>query len=201
MSERAHLTEYEPVEYWDRRGRERSIGLEVPDRPGEEMLRVIRANQTPSDGFLEVGAGQGRIFLFLERNGAVEREKYVMCDIAWSNVVRCSEATGRECDIWDGVTLPYFSNWFEWVLSYSVLLHVPPAAIRRHIEELARVANRWVFVSTYDGPDREFAPHCFKHDYSPLFAAAGLREVSRSWHEEEQQMQWLLEVEIAEICS
>jgi SAM-dependent methyltransferase len=101
----------------------------------------------------------------------------------------CELRTGLRVDWWDGITLPYEDDSFDWVISFSVLLHVPPSDIARHVSEMLRVARRYLFVSTYTGSGDGLAAHCFAHDYA-LFD--GLCEVEYRHFSEEDNTQWLI---------
>jgi len=140
---------------------------------------------------LEVGSGSGRIYRLVTRWLPVH---YEMCDISAAMAERCRAATGHTPAVYDiDGALPYDDGAFDWVLSFSVLLHVPPEGIRHAIAELARVSADWVFVSTFvDHGTSPLAPHCFRHDYEALFDEADLALCQTRYFTDEQQQQWLL---------
>ena len=55
---------------------------------------------------------------------------YHMCDFVESMRYNCLRNTDILPDYWNGITLPYPDKRFDFVISFSVFLHVPPADIR-----------------------------------------------------------------------
>jgi SAM-dependent methyltransferase len=178
---------YDPITYWDARASSYAPG--DCGVLGENLTIWIARYWPPIDNFLDVGSGEGRIYELVTGNWAVV---YHMVDVAPEMVRKCQFQTQQPVALWDGATLPYIDNTFDWVLSFSVLLHVPPADIAQHIAELARVSRRFVFVSTYTGIVGDLAPHCFRHPYERLFGEMGLSIVEKCRFKGEKQTQWLL---------
>lgn len=122
---------------------------------------------------LEVGSGWGRITKLIQVLELADR--YTACDFTEHQRQQCQRHTGILPDPWDGVKLPYDDNAFDLVLSFDVLLHVPPVGVVDFVAEHARVARRWLFVASMDARSgREVAAHSFVHDNELLFSLAHL---------------------------
>jgi len=182
---------YTPLDYWDARART-GIGMAECGSLHASMLGMMREYVGEFDTFLEVGTGDGRIYEYITDRIPEWSHRYSGCDISAEYAALCEIRTGLLPKVWDGVTLPYDDGSFDWVISFSVLLHVPPADIERHVSELLRVSRQVVFVSTYTGPGDGLAAHCFKHDYDALFAGAQVLEYRD--FPDERNSQWLLMV-------
>ena len=175
---------YDPQEYWERRA---VSGGAFDDTPAlfSSLRDWIYTHASPADTFLEVGSGTGRVYR------ATQIVYYYACDIAPTYADQCYDNTGVSPIIWDGVTLPYGDNTFDWVISFSVLLHVEPENIAHFVAEHLRVAKSYVFVSTYTGQSKDLAAHCFKHDYDSLFK--GVRVKEQRHFADLSNTQWLLQ--------
>ena len=181
-----------PADYWDARARQ-GIGMAECGVLQTSLRQLMEYRYNNKWTILEVGTGDGRIYQYWkERNHWPRWERYHGCDISAEWAKLCEERTGLHVDVYDGITLPYDDDSFDWVISFSVLLHVPPADVAQHVAELVRVARRYVFVSTYTGTSEGLAPHCFAHDYGALFG--GLRVIEYRRFVAEQNAQWLIAV-------
>lgn len=164
---------YDPHEYWQRRGadyHDPPPHLEAQD----ELANLVEWVRHAGPGtVLEVGPGWGRIYLAL-RGAGLTFADFRLCDIAPSMLDGCQQRTGMRPDPWDGRTLPYPDGAFDLVISFSVLLHVPPPDLARHFGEIVRVSRSRVFVATCTEAEPPLAPHCFLHDYGALLGRFGL---------------------------
>jgi len=184
---------YNPAQYWEARA---AAGVSVAPGElgamGENMVAWLDELKAHMGYMLEVGPGDGRIYRHLREYGITQACDYVACDI--SPVLRGQMAirTGIRPDLWDGVTLPYEDDSYDWLILYSVLLHVPPADIKAFMAEMVRVMRKYIFISTYNGPREGLAPHCFLHNYTQLFIDNRLRIVKQKPFVLDQQIQWVL---------
>lgn len=184
------MSEYEPAEYWQRRGRcycGRPIPREIEALAGWARAPSIR-------DILEIGPGWGRIYVSLGHRGILEGKTFRMVDFVESMRDHCERATGIRPDLWDGVRLPYADRQFDLVILFSVLLHVPPADIDRVWAEAVRVSRRWVYVATM-GPavGGPLATHCFHHDYDRILEH-GARLLERYAFDDARRMHYILQV-------
>jgi ubiquinone/menaquinone biosynthesis C-methylase UbiE len=161
---------YNAKAYWQDRSSRWSRAKRQQEH--DNLVNFIR-NRVPEDGtILDVGSGDGQIYLFLKEDlGDFLDGRYFMCDIVDGMREKCHEKTGIMPDKWDGVELPYESNSFDAIVSISVMLHVPFDDIKQFIKEHRRVTKEYIFVGTwYDGSDEKTTgPHCFHHRYHELF--------------------------------
>ena len=153
---------YDPKQYWEERGKD----YRASNPTWEEESKTLRGyylflNDFTPHTTLEVGSGYGRIYELLGHPMLMD-----MCDISTTMAEKCMEITQRIVYNWDGITLPFKDNSYDLVISYSVLLHVPPDQIRNHISELLRVGKE-VYIATYSGI--QSGEHYFAHDYLELF--------------------------------
>lgn len=185
---------YDPARYWEKRGRHYECEPRKNEAPN--MLEWLQEVQPQS--ILEIGAGTGWVY---DRLAAVELEgRLVMCDFVESLRRQCFHRIGILPDLWDGHVLPYADESYEMVLTYNVLLHVPPADIENFFMEQVRVAARWIFAATLFSHTGVLAAHCFIHDYEALFDQFGLVVVKertapadhRRRSAKSEHVQWLL---------
>jgi hypothetical protein len=78
------------------------------------------------------------------------------------------------------------------VISYAVLLHVPPEDVENHLAELVRVSRRWLYVHTAKVMVK-WGVSDFSHDYYTLFATAGLHVSEEFISTDKKRVNWLLE--------
>lgn len=197
---------YNPEDYWNKRGANYRGSDDV--LPEIENLKKIVKHFTDYDSmFIEVGTGYGRIYNALEPHihnigiGIETKDilpivcsNYKMCDFVESMRYRCEQNTGRLPDYWDGKTLPYPDNYFDFVISFSVLLHAPPCEIERVFAEHVRVCRKHFFIATYAGGLERLAEHCFEHDYKKLFEKYDLKIIDEKFFQDGLRVNWLLEV-------
>ena len=116
-----------------------------------------------------------------------------LCDFVESMRYNCLRNTDRLPDYWDGKILPYSDNSFDFVISFSVLLHVPSCDIENIIAEHIRVCRKHFFIATYAGGLGKLAEHCFEHDYKSLFEKFEIKIVDEKFFQNGLRVNWLLE--------
>jgi len=146
------------------------------------------------DRFLEIGSGYGRIYQYLQK--LVRRDLFWMCDISQSMIDKCFRTIDIMPDLWDGTTLPYVDKYFDWVISFSVLLHVPPKDINQVFKEHLRVCKKYIFIATYSHGLKKLAGHCFQHDYKALIRDNDLKIIDEKYFQvgNALRVNYLLEV-------
>ena len=193
---------YNPEKYWHERGANYIAPGEESEKPEVENLEIIlRDLLSPVDleglGILEVGSGYGRIYnelLPIINNKRYDKEaiSFTMCDFVESMRYKCLRNTDILPDYWDGNELPYNDNEFDLVISFSVLLHVPPENIEQVLKEHARVCNKYLFIATYFGGLDRLAEHCFEHNYKNLFEKLNLKIEDEKFFQSGLRVNWLL---------
>ncbi len=153
---------YDPREYWGRPRKRNQVVIPIAVAEGTTLARTLRLLAPVS--VLEVGSGWGRLYIALKPLGLAEN--VTLCDFTDHQRKRCLNVTGVRPDAWDGVMLPYGDDSFDLVVSFDVMLHVPPADLARFVAEHVRVTRRWLYVATVRKGDQDkMAPHCFVHEY------------------------------------
>ena len=183
---------YDPKKYWEDRGKNYSVSFDTSEEL-ENLKELCFQYSRGGHLFLDIGSGYGRIFKHLVDNKCLENKAYFMCDISESMICECKKQVGFEPLLWDGKCLPYLDNFFDWVISFSVMLHVPPKEIDRHFEETIRVSKKYIYIATYYGPKRGLAKHNFIHSYDLIIEDFNLQIVDRKIFRGGLRINWLLE--------
>lgn len=158
---------YDPKNYWENRGKKYRACEYVEEL--EYVVKLIRRYKEEGGSFLEVGSGYGRVYLYLKEH-RINVKNFTMCDISESIIEQCFKRTSIRPDLWDGKKLSYKDNFFDFVILFSVLLHVPKMDIPRFMKECARVTKTYLIVATSFPVNPEtLQGHCFDHDYYSLF--------------------------------
>lgn len=173
---------YDPREYWGLPRKRNQVVIPIADDEVAALASTLRLLAPAA--VLEVGSGWGRVYLALKPLGLAQN--VTLCDFTAHQRRRCLDVTGVKPDAWDGVTLPYQDDSFDLVLSFDVILHVPPLDLARFVAEHVRVTRRWLYVATV-WKGRDVAAHCFihKYDFAPM-RTVRLTKFERRAH-------WLLE--------
>ena len=187
---------YNPEDYWHKRGADYQASGEALEAVEVENLKklikpIYILNKRME--FLEVGSGYGRIYNELEdSNIYFPLGNYSMCDFVESMRYNCLRNTDILPDYWNGKTLPYPDKQFDFVISFSVLLHVPPSDIEDVFAEHIRVCKKHFFIATYNSGLDHLAPHCFEHDYKKLFEKHDLKIIDEKFFQNGLRANWLL---------
>jgi pseudaminic acid biosynthesis-associated methylase len=134
------------------------FGRDYTDRNDQEKPERVIAWRRLLDGIapdrvLEVGCNVGWNLEYLRRIGisevygiepqlyAVERARFrgpafgVLCGTAFD--------------------LPFRDGWFDLAFTSGVLIHIAPETIGLALDEIHRVARRWIVAIEYDGPTEQ----------------------------------------------
>lgn len=185
---------YKPKEYWNKVGR----SYKPKTERGDELFnleRCVREYTSAGDKLLEVGSGNGRLYLFLQNRNSEIADRFEMCDFVDSFRQVCKRNTGILPKKWDGRTLPYVDGEFSFVISFSVLLHVPTSDIEKVFKEHVRVSKQYLFIATWFEKNSDWASSgvCFRHNYFSLFAKNNLRIIEDIKCSHPRRGNWLLE--------
>ena len=126
-----------------------------------EMARMRRTVElVPGDvkTLLDVGAGHG---VFLEELRSVRGIAGVGIEITQAKV-DYAQSSGVDMRMGDASALAFPDGSFDAVLSCEVLEHLPFGAYEAAIQEIARVARKWVIVTVPFDESRRFVrcPYC-----------------------------------------
>lgn len=182
--------EYNPEKYWQDRGEDYRVSFDT----SKELLNLstlIKIYRHPHDQFLDIGSGYGRLYQYLTKDNLILESRYWMIDFVRSMIEKCHLQTGKRPQWWDGKKLPFTDNGFDWIISFSVFLHVPPEDLHDVFKEHVRVCKKYMFIATYTGNDERLAKHCFRHDYETLFDMFDL-DIRDSKTYTDKRTNWLL---------
>lgn len=185
---------YDPKTYWSEMGKDYRAKSERED----ELLNLescIHKYVPPKESILEVGAGNGRVYLFLRDKIPKIEGRFEMCDFVDSFRKACEQNTGILPFEWDGRALLCSDGEFYFVVSFSVLLHVPESDINEVFKEHVRAARRYLFIATWFEAGDDWASHgpYFRHDYFSLFEENNLRVAETLKCSNPRRANWLLE--------
>lgn len=193
VSTDTELKDFDAESFWRIWGGRSTPETDIVKAEAAVIAEWLKANQLTDKSILEVGSGDGLTYQLLTKQlGASAFPNYKMVDFVDSARNRCKKLTGILPDYWDGIRLPYENKTFDTLISTDVLLHVPPAKVEAFIREHVRVMKSFLIVSTYIGPGKGLATHCFKHDYEALFKAAGINIVDSRLSANGQRCVYLL---------
>lgn len=107
----------------------------------EYTIKDIASMVVPSN-LLDVGCGRGEILDFAEGRGITAQgieTVPALCD-------------GDRVIHGDICAIPFEDNAFDYVTCYDVLEHLPPGTEQKALDELGRVCNGVLYISTNDRP-------------------------------------------------
>ncbi len=169
-------------EYWLKRGK----GYLAEFQTGEKRLEKDRyarqeaglesvLSQLEFQDFVEVGCGFGRITQLLCQRP--DTKGYAI-DLSVDQLRSAREVVGKDVPLAraDATFLPFRDRSADLVLATEVLMHLPPQAAREALNEMARVARKYVVnLDWYEryaiGTERDF---CWIHDYPSFYVSLGL---------------------------
>lgn len=189
---------YNPKQRWEKLALDR-VKAGIQSKRGdvdeiEYLASLILQHKKEIQLILDVGSGFGFVYQYLKEHNILSATSYTMVDFVNEVRTACQKEIGILPDYWDGKTLQYDTNYFDLVISHTVLLHVQPSIIARVISEHARVTRKYIYVATYIG-NKELAYWNFKHDYLSLFEKNKLKIIESHIPQIKGRINWLLEKE------
>ncbi len=161
--------EQEYNEYWSRPDRWGSHSFKNPDALADQILTVCgRGN------LLDVGCGMGILVRTLIGRGVDARG----VDIAPRPIEEANRLAPGRFQTGSILALLFADETFETVVTTDCLEHLAEADVPGALNELHRVARRFVFVQLSTKPDRDGRWHLAVHDrawWESRFFAAGFR--------------------------
>ena len=162
-------TPYRDRDFWERNTCD-YVRWEIFQPDEEEIREAFRI--TSPQTVLELGCGSGRNFKYLPRGA-----RYFGLDLAMNLIRRAKHKVqenirGIVCG--DAVQLCFKHNQFDVVFAVSTIQHIPPERVAFCVEEIVRVARRYIFIIEHtqeeDDTSNFFSQkHLFRHDYQDLF--------------------------------
>lgn len=132
---------------------------------------------------LEIGCGFGKNLKFLSKNLSYQ-PKLVGFDISESMIRKAKNCLNDRALLGcaDVTSLPFFDKFYEMVFTHATLMHVPEQNIRMAVQELRRVAKKYLIIAeeTYwsvgniRGNTLKPNEYTFIYDYTKLLSDCGL---------------------------
>jgi pseudaminic acid biosynthesis-associated methylase len=131
------------------------FGRDYTDRNDHEKAERVTAWARLLDGIaparaLEVGCNVGWNLEYLHRLGVaelygIEPQLYAVERARWR---------GPQFGVLHGTAfdLPFKDGWFDLAFTSGVLIHISPETIGAALDEIYRVARRWIVAIEYDHP-------------------------------------------------
>jgi len=169
---------YIPKEYWQKKS-----SIWSPKKAIVELnnLRLWMSEFCPDKPqILEIGSGTGRVYSNLHKNNIVDDTHYKMCDIVDGLIKRCEKNTGIKPDKWDGIKTKYKDDQFDLLISFSVLMWVPPENIDKSFKEHVRICKKHIFIATWYADLKGIvgtSGRVFEHNYFKIFKKYNLKVV------------------------
>ncbi len=185
------MSDYDPEKYWQERGKDYKVSVDTSAEL-RNLARLRLLQGWYSDQILEVGSGYGRIYEHLKSNRVIEAQHYSMCDISQSMINECYRRTGIKPLRCTTDVLPYDDESFDWIISFSVFLHVPPDDLFEFFKEHVRVCKKYLYIATYVGHADALAKHCFRHDYVKLIVEFNMKIINQKIFMDGKRVNWLL---------
>jgi len=156
------------------------FGRDYTDRNDHEKTERVGAWARLLDGIaparaLEVGCNVGWNLEYLRRLGVtelygIEPQLYAVERARWR---------GPQFGVLHGTAfdLPFKDGWFDLAFTSGVLIHISPETIGAALDEIYRVARRWIVAIEYDHPlevevaYRGNAGALWKRDHGALWRA------------------------------
>jgi pseudaminic acid biosynthesis-associated methylase len=125
------------------------------------------------ESVLEVGANTGLNLLAIAQRSACAMSATEPNDVARAELVKLNLCKSVTADTADALSFP--DGFADLVLTSGVLIHVPPDKLAASLDEIHRVARRWIICGEYFAPQEEMIPYrghdnaLWRRDYGSLF--------------------------------
>jgi pseudaminic acid biosynthesis-associated methylase len=156
------------------------FGRDYTDRNDREKPERVTSWRRILDGIaparvLEVGCNVGWNLEYLRRIGVpelfgIEPQLYAVERARWR---------GPQFGVVHGTAfdLPFKDGWFDLAFTSGVLIHISPETVGAALDEIYRVARRWIVAIEYDAPGeteityRGHAGALWKRDHGTLWTS------------------------------
>jgi pseudaminic acid biosynthesis-associated methylase len=136
-----------------------------------QMWRMVLPRHVES--ILEVGANAGLNLEAIASFSTADLYATEPNDLARQQLNEsglCAQVTNDQAD-----NLRMADNSVDLVFTSGVLIHIPPADLTASLEEIHRVARRWIICAEYFAPQEEMIPYrghdnaLWRRDYGSLY--------------------------------
>lgn len=158
--------EYDPRQYWERRGKEYHLGAFNGSyfNEHEELVKSFVNNRGLK---LEIGCGFGRLLQFSDAIGM---------DFSLSMLRKANTRVQNELVCASATHIPFRDNVFETVYTCEALMHVPYGQIEAVRNEIIRVgSSRIIHIEYFEKSPPTLSEHCFNHNHVSAYENMGLK--------------------------
>ena len=145
------------------------------------LIEILKASRIPMDRILEIGCGFGRITKLLAE--AFPDSRIAALDLSREQLENARKYCGENSNIsfhqYDLYSkAPFPGTEYDLVIAIEVFLHHPRPVVRGFLQRLAGVARHIVNIDWSEDWPWKTPEHVWVHDYSSLYAEAGLRSAT-----------------------
>ncbi|MCG3205093.1 MAG: hypothetical protein KCHDKBKB_01810 [Elusimicrobia bacterium] len=173
---------YDPKKYWNARGKFFRLEKHQTEIGWQHQWLEKKLKETTWTSLLEVGCGFGRNLKYLDTLFAENEKKLSGMDISAPLLRQCRTSLPSPLiQLHEGTLLsPPDIEKVDVVLTFGLLMHVPPSDINKAFENIARLSQKAAILIEETVPGSENAPESVKinpftyqHPYKALIAKHG----------------------------
>jgi SAM-dependent methyltransferase len=155
--------------YWEAR----APNYWTDDVFGRNIVRAYLDKLHPRS-LLEVGCGNGEFFLIYKNVPNVLAIDWSECMIQRANQRKNRHYLPNLHIVKHDICQCSPHGSFDVALTRTVLMHIPPKHVEKAIRHIVKVAREFIHLEYFEPvPLKPLAPHCFLHNYIPLFERQG----------------------------
>lgn len=111
------------------------------------LQKCLMRNNISAERLLDVGCGWGRL---VDTCSSFSKEVYGIDIIPWAIEEAKKEFSLGKFSVFDGKRIPFPDKYFDLILSWTVLQHVPPENISELCDEIIRVMTSGARLIIYE---------------------------------------------------
>ena len=177
--------EYIPNNFWEEYGKKYRLYFKnSDDHKGDSSLilnakdLICRINVFKPTSVLEVGCGFGRILpmvaetMNMDVHGIelsstmIEESKMYLKEYERKDRIHIQQAPAQK--------MPHGDKSFDLIYTHACLTHIPPVDIPKVVDEITRVASKYVIhIERFWYPYEHSHPHHWSHLLAPLYVERG----------------------------
>lgn len=132
----------------------RAIVGDRPDRYLDRWKAALADVASPPLSVLEAACGSANDYRYLERSGIAAHLEYRGFDLTEANIKNAqTDHPGVDFRIGDVLAIDAGDSTWDWVVVHDLFEHLSPAAFKRAVAEVCRVARHGVVVSFFHMAD------------------------------------------------
>ena len=169
------LFKYEPVNYWQTRGKVfyKENPYEDKEWRGIEGQFISYISKLKFESVLEFGCGFGRITSLMLKNFP-NIKKYKAVDLSPHQIENAKKYVNNDKVEFEVSTIQDLDETkkYDLVIGFAVLMHVPPQEIEKVIKKLVNLSKKEIVHSDWDDRGQSkvsMAKFCFIHNYKNIY--------------------------------